>query len=79
MLNPLKIQASKEARFHVPELNEQIRIISGLLKMKHFDAIWCDRDLLTVRRFRDHFEVPRYLPWLAAAAMVEVANKTHGK
>jgi len=75
MLNSLKIHAAKQARFHVPELEDQIRILSGLLKMKHFDAIWCNQGLLTVRRFADHFEVPEYLPWKLAAAMVDAAGR----
>lgn len=74
MLNPLKVQASKSARYAIPELGEQLRIVAGLLKLKHFDGIWCSKDLLTVRRFRDHFEVPEYLPWETARRMVEAGE-----
>jgi hypothetical protein len=73
MLNPLKIHAAKLAASKIPDLHEQLRIVAALLKMKHFDGIWCERGKLTVRRFRDHFEEPRALSWEEARRMTDVA------
>jgi hypothetical protein len=70
MRNSLKILPAKRGHVITPSLEEQLRIIGGLLKLKHFDGVWCNGGTLTVRRFRDHFEVPEYLSWDAASKMV---------
>ena len=62
-----------------PDLIEQLRIISGLLKLKHFNGIWYNQGMLSVRRFRDHFEAPQYLPWEVAARMVETGELVERK
>lgn len=69
----------KRARITIPSLEEQLRIIGALLKMKHFDGIWCNQGTLTVRRFRDHFEVPEYLSWERAAEMVRTGEMVERK
>jgi hypothetical protein len=74
MYKSLRIQPVKRGKQFVPALEEQLRIIGGLLKLHHFDGIWCNQGTLTVRRFRDHFEVPQYLPWDQAAAMLKTAE-----
>jgi hypothetical protein len=74
MRNSLKIQPPKRGGIYIPDLPEQLRIIGALLKMKHFDGIWCNQGTLTVRRFRDHFEVPEYLSWAEAKRMVDVGE-----
>jgi len=68
--NSLKLLPAKRGKVITPKLEEQIRIIGGLLKLKHFDGVWCNGGTLTVRRFRDHFEVPEYLSWTEAAQMI---------
>lgn len=69
MANLLK----KRGRIFIPSLEQQMAIISGLLKLKHFDGIWYCDGTLSVRRFRDHNETPQYLPWERARLMVEAA------
>lgn len=74
MLKSLIMRVPKRGGFIIPSLEDQIRIIGGLLKLKHFDGIWCNGGTLTVRRLRDHFEVPRYLSWERAQLMLEAAE-----
>lgn len=62
-----------------PPLEEQLRIIGGLLKLKHFDGIWFNGGTLSVRLFRDHLETPKYLSWEDAAQMVAAGKSLRPK
>ncbi len=74
MRKSLRMLPPRRGNVHTPCIEEQLRIVAALLKLKHFDGIWCNGGTLTVRRFRDHFEVPEYLSWAAAAQMVAAGD-----
>lgn len=70
----LKQWPVKRGRIFTPDQDEQIKIISDLLKLKHFDGIWYNDGVLSVRRFRDPCEIPQYLPWKRAVQMIDAAR-----
>lgn len=63
----------------MPSEAEQLRIVAGLLKLKHFDGIWFNGGTLSVRRFPDPMEVPEYLSWERAAQMVATGQMVERK